>query len=466
MSEEKKPGQGWEKNGENTYVTKPPLQISKKPDQIAQTGGRSGTSTQESISIVSNNQTGAIDLYKSGSGTFGGDGKPFTSFSPSTNKWTVTDQKTYDEVVKSIGTDGIKKLQNDSKKSTIENVINPTSTNEDKAKITSTEGYKSLSNTIEQDPNSEQVGTVGPESFNQSEVINQGIGAGKLRNSYGYDNRYPLNMKADQDCIKFTMYEYAPKQFESGTGLGGFNGSNENKGKSLGAVTLPIQPQISDSNTVTWGEDSINAIQAAAAAAAYGAIIQGGGALAKSAEDISKVIGEQKGNITAALAAKFAGAAVGANENFLSRTTGAILNNNVELLFQGPSLRSFSFTFLMSAREPKESEAIRKIIRFFKQGMSVKRTNGNLFLKAPNVFDIEYLHRNAPHKYVNKIKTCALQNCSVNYTPDGNYATYEDGAMTQYSLTLSFGEIDPLYDDDYTKLDGDNPNDPRYQIGY
>lgn len=296
-------------------------------------------------------------------------------------------------------------------------------------------------------------GTIGPDAFKANE-ISRDIGPGISRgDNYGLDNRYPLNMKPDQDHIKFTMYEYAPKGFASGSGLGGFDRSNENKGKRLGVVTLPIQPQITDSNSVTWGEDSINALQAAAAAASYAAITKGGEGIAKTVDQIGKEVGEQKNNITAALAAKFAGAAVGANENFLSRTTGAILNNNVELLFQGPALRSFSFTFLMSAREKDETEMIRKIIRFFKQGMSVKRTNGNLFLKAPNVFTIQYYHKNNPHKYINKIKTCALQNCSVNYTPDGNYATYEDGSMTQYSLTLTFGEIDPLYDDDYSQTD-------------
>jgi hypothetical protein len=297
-------------------------------------------------------------------------------------------------------------------------------------------------------------GTVGPESFNADIIksINEGITGLRPRKDYG-NNRYPLNMKANQDHIKFTMYEYVPKAFESGTGLGGFDRKNKNIGTMLGVVTLPIQPQISDSNSVTWGEDSINALQAAFAAASYAAIVQGVDGGTRSLDDIGKTVADQKNNISASFAAKFAGKAVGANENFLSRTTGAILNNNVELLFQGPALRSFSFTFLMSAREKDETEMIRKIIRFFKEGMSVKRTTGNLFLKAPNVFTIEYFHNDSAHKYINKIKTCALQNCSVNYTPDGNYATYEDGSMTQYSLTLTFGEIDPIYDDDYSQDD-------------
>ena len=45
------------------------------------------------------------------------------------------------------------------------------------------------------------------------------------------------------------------------------------------------------------------------------------------------------------------------------------------------------------------------------------------------------------HKYLNKFKECALLNCGVQYTPDGNYATFEDGVMTAYQLTLSFQEL-------------------------
>ena len=62
------------------------------------------------------------------------------------------------------------------------------------------------------------------------------------------------------------------------------------------------------------------------------------------------------------------------------------------------------------------------------------------------------------HPSINFIKTCALTSCDVQYTPDGTYMTYEDPfrTMTSYQLTLNFGELDPIFDDDYTELDDDN----------
>jgi hypothetical protein len=296
-------------------------------------------------------------------------------------------------------------------------------------------------------------GEVEPESFDQDSLNKQITDRkGGVRQNYG-NMRYPRDAKfmSEQDCIKFTMFRYQPKKVAITSGLGAFSGSN--KGKSMGTVMLPIQPTISDSNGVSWGENSMNALEAAAGAAALAGIMQGPEGMGKSIEDIAKGIRENKNDAIAGLAAGFASQAAGGNQGFLTRATGAILNNNLELLFQGPALRSFTFTFSMSARYKEESEEIRKIIRFFKQGMSVKRSEGDLFLKSPNIFDIQYYNKNKEHRYINKIKTCALQNCVVNYTPAGNYATYEDGAMTQYDITLSFGEIEPLFDDDYGQSD-------------
>jgi len=293
-----------------------------------------------------------------------------------------------------------------------------------------------------------------PQDFNKTlGDLKIGDKAGGVRQSYG-NFKYPIDANFSmQDCIKFSMYRYKPKKVELTSDLGSFSGSN--KGSAMGTATLPIQPGISDSNVVSWGENSMDAISAAGSAAALATIKGGAEGAGESAETAAKGVKDYKGDIQKAIAASFAGAATGQNQGFLTRATGAILNNNLELLFQGPSLRSFTFTFSLSAREQKEAEEIRKIIRFFKQGMSVKRSESSLFLQTPNIFDVQYLHKGQTHPYINQIKTCALQSFVVNYTPAGNYATYDDGAMTQYDLTLTFGEIEPLFDDDYTKLDGD-----------
>ena len=147
------------------------------------------------------------------------------------------------------------------------------------------------------------------------------------------------------------------------------------------------------------------------------------------------------------------GQAIGVN-NLVSRLQGQVLNPNLELLFTGPQLRPFNFTFKMSARNRPEAVTIKKIIKYFKQNMAAKKDPNGLFLKAPNVFKIQYQYSNSgkAHRSLNLIKMCALTNCSVDYTPLGTYMTYSDdgeGTMVAYTMTLSFQELTPIYNTDY-----------------
>jgi hypothetical protein len=262
--------------------------------------------------------------------------------------------------------------------------------------------------------------------------------------------KYPITMSGDQDYVKFTMLKYASRGIElskiaEGSPLGERGGGTRERGST---VVLPIQPSVSDSNVVKWGSDDMDAGKLIAAASALGTITEGGEGAIASIKAITGLFAGNASNLKTAFAAGFADAAAG-TKGLLTRVTGGIVNPNMELLFQGPDLRTFNFNFTLSAREPQEAKVIRNIIRFFKQGMSVKRASTALFLKSPHTFEIKYIHKGKDHPWINKIKECALTSCNVNYTPAGNYATYEDGSMTQYDISLSFSELEPIYDDDY-----------------
>ena len=105
---------------------------------------------------------------------------------------------------------------------------------------------------------------------------------------------------------------------------------------------------------------------------------------------------------------------------------------------------------LVSFSRPKdEAEQVIRIIRFFKQGMAPIRSQSNLFIKTPHTFRLKYLHKNAEHRGLNTFKECALQSFGVNYTPTGNYATYGDGTMVQYEISMGFNELEPIFNDQY-----------------
>ena len=264
--------------------------------------------------------------------------------------------------------------------------------------------------------------------------------------------RYPTDIaQTTQDVVKFDMLEFSPKPL---TQSGGF-GQGERSGAStrtLGSTILAIPGGIKDSNATGWGDGSMNALEAALAGIALGGIQEGGEGLTNS---ISQTIGNVVGgsdDVKNAIAASFAGSAAGVGQQLLTRTTGAILNPNMELLFKGPSLRPFDFSFLLAPRDPDEATEVINIIRFFKQGMAPIRTQANLFLKSPNTFKVTYLHRGESgeeHFGLNKFKECALLGLNVDYTPNANYATFTDGTMVAYRLTMRFQELEPVFNDDY-----------------
>lgn len=293
------------------------------------------------------------------------------------------------------------------------------------------------------------------------------------RLDYGPPLYYPRDLETNrQDRITFSMLRIAGSSISPNFQAGTQNIKRQPTTSIKGSVTLPIQPGITDSNTVDWSGATLNAIQAYAAAASINLI---GSDVTDLASETGSILGKIAKEITGggdyaqALKTYFAQEAVGA-QNLLSRTSGAILNPNLELLFNGPSLRPFAFTFRLSPRDEKEAEHVRKIIRFFKQGMSVKTSSSNIFLQSPNIFAIKYQTFNnekfIDHPSINRIKNCALLSCDVDYTPDGTYMTYNDTrrTLTSYQLSLRFSELEPVYEDDYKSSTENTLSDD--EIGY
>ena len=287
---------------------------------------------------------------------------------------------------------------------------------------------------------------------------------------------FPETMRVsgnNQDFLKIDMMKYQPNEIKV-QDLG-FSDREMNR-KSIGTVVLPIPGGIKDQQQVSWASDSMDATAIALSDIALTTITEGVGAGIGAAEGAVGRAGSNISDIKKALSANIAGAAAGANR-LLTRQTGAIMNPNMELLFDSPQMRTFTFSFLLSPRSKKEAGDIVKIIRFFKQGMSPIRSKSRLFLRSPHTFRLAYKHKatqndkdkdtNEPatdHKFLNKFKECAMNGFGVDYTPNGQYSTYEDGSMTAYQVTMNFQEIVPIYNDDYGNGDEFTTSTP--EIGF
>ena len=276
--------------------------------------------------------------------------------------------------------------------------------------------------------------------------------------------RYPINQKDsnDFDHFKITCYEHQPGLLPSSRGGRGFiiDDIDDRKKVSKGVVTLPMQPSISEQMNVNWGNSELNPLQVMGANVAMPLMgLDFDGAMNALTTAGNQAAGDLNADLIKSF---FAGRAVGAD--LIGRGTGQAINNNVEVLFNGPELRSFNYTYRFTPREPKEAKEIKQIIRFFKKSMAPKRSASRIFLKSPNVFKLKYTFKDGgSHPFLNNIKMCALKSFNVDYTPDGSYSTYSDdgegdGSMTSYQVSLGFMEMTPIYNDDYW-------NDPEGREG-
>lgn len=282
--------------------------------------------------------------------------------------------------------------------------------------------------------------------------------------------------KSKQDVIRFDMMEYMPQDFiNASSGALGFSnaGRQDFRSRSIGSVTLPIPSGISDQNNADWGSQSMTALDIAKADIALSTLnaaannTGAGKAFAETGSSYIEFLRRSGNAANVGIANAFAAAAAGVEgQQLLARTTGMVMNPNMELLFKGPTLRPFSFKFTLAPRDKTEAKTIVSIIRFFKQGMAPIRSKSNLFLKTPHTFQLRYLHRGEKedggtglHFKLNAFKECALQSFGVNYTPTGNYATYQDGTMVSYEITMGFSELEPVFNDDYGPGNGSKADD-------
>jgi len=304
----------------------------------------------------------------------------------------------------------------------------------------------------------------------------------------------PLNQNQKNNIIQNQIKNGDLTQNYTVSSAGGFKFARRNKFKTQTAnIILPIPSNIQDGNSVKYTEGSLDGLTAQTLAVAIGAMSQNPNV------DIATVIQNTLKNMTntaldpatrdyflRTLAVGAANIPFGGNltaSQLLARTQGNILNPNMELLFDGVTLRSFKFSFKMTPRNKDEAKQIKLIIRELKKSMAPGQGSTgfqgktsqipNLYLKTPKIFELKYMKGNEPHPFLHKFKQCFLTDMSVNYTGEGTYTTYggsnAEGGGTPVSMIMDLGfkELEPIYAGDY-KEQGANDYDEDLHggVGY
>lgn len=272
-----------------------------------------------------------------------------------------------------------------------------------------------------------------------------------------YENLcYPVTLRrGNQDRLKITILD---RDLRNSKRLSG----KRRPAKSLGSVVLPVPGNLKDDNKVDFKNGTLNPLEVAAAEVALTALLNPAATGSEVKSLFDRVV-SAKGDLKQLTASLFTGRAINRTGNeLLTRARGTVVNPNLELLFNGPTLRPFNFQFRLSPRDRGESIEIRKIIRMFKQSSAVRSTASNFFLRAPNTYKLQFFEGSSTfssdHAFLPKIKECALLGFGVNYTPDGTFMSYENSSMVSYDVTFAFQEIDPITNEDYTLLDRNSDN--------
>jgi len=301
--------------------------------------------------------------------------------------------------------------------------------------------------------------------------------------------RYPLRpINADMDYTKIEVIKY------NAPGLGASNTNNPfafntttaaNSGRNktvLGTLYLPIPSNLSDNNNAQWKDSRINSI-ALRAVAGLGNIVDAANIenvnsfkdLLNTAGATVEQIGNELDKFSSALdpairdrlktaliseAVNVFGANIDANE-IISRDSGQVLNPNLELIFRGVTLRDFTYNFDITPRTSAESLEVKNIINTLKKRSSPKSTaqgssggSRGIFIAAPEIFQVTFMKGGSPHPFLYTLKPTALVNMSVNYTGTGNYMTYGDGTPVKMVMTTRFTEVNPIFEEDYTGVEG------------
>ena len=283
----------------------------------------------------------------------------------------------------------------------------------------------------------------------------------------GKSLRYPEDIKDEKtDYVLFQFGKYTPP-FQGGQA--GNNNSSRNKydsysrsetlntkgvDKILPPIILYMPQDISSDTKANWNGKAFSNLGRAALKATSGNLNDLGKDFSVSQAFENAIDALKTGTLNVI-------PGVGGNLNLndiTASTRGVIINPNVEIIFDSPELREFTLKFKLTPHGAKEAEVISGIFKTFKRAMlptfnataayegeGGKNIAGGNTIGVPYMCRVNFMMGSDLHPYLPQYKTCAITGVSANFTPDGAYATYEDGSPVATELTVSFLETKLIF---------------------
>ena len=135
----------------------------------------------------------------------------------------------------------------------------------------------------------------------------------------------------------------------------------------------------------------------------------------------------------------------------ITLASGKVTNNRLEMVFQGTSRRSFSYSFKMMPKSEAEATNVDRIARMFRFYMAPSfdgDIGSSRTMIVPATFDISYYYAEGKENhFLNKISTCVLESANVTYGGDRVqfFRPHSDGRgapPVETNIELQFKELE------------------------
>ena len=288
--------------------------------------------------------------------------------------------------------------------------------------------------------------------YPQADTIDVNKYAGALKGVDGRESAYEQLKKIRQsgpetgnpDADKGSQMQQSKPGGNDVLGVGSLYNSTRRISDS---VSMYLPSNIEDTTTAAYNDSATGIVGFLAASGELGK--------ATDRASMARLIGGTLKGLGSDITAKAVGAigdVFGAEgtEQLIKKAFGGNADNPyMEVLFDAMQLRTFTYNFQFAPRSEEEAIEVQKIIQLFRFHMAPElRPGANRYLGLPSQFDIHYMYLTkegvaSENNFYNRIATCVLQDCKINYTPTG-VKSFEDGGPVQTTMQLTFKETELL----------------------
>jgi len=298
------------------------------------------------------------------------------------------------------------------------------------------------------DPNFDDadVGTINEQDFINAR---KGALANLYRNSFATTSvDFPSNLTDESPF--YTVFRIKEREVRPDYGSGrGVTFAEQTT--SLQTIKLPLPPNLSTTYGVNYNSTEFGVVGAAIGDIAGDVATRGLGNVAEDAirgilNSVADTINDPAGSAKEAIrdigsvAARLALESDIPGATPIASAAGVALNPYQAVVFQSPNFRQHQFQYTLFAKNEKESEAIKGIIRRMKSAMLPNFTGtGGGFFSYPFVFDIGFV---GAGDFLFKIAPSVLTDFTVDYHGDGTPSYFgTTRAPTNVKISMTFQEL-------------------------